>query len=237
VGSEPLRDLIRITRITKVLGLCTSLFLPHKVIYHIGYTLSEAWSGVNWADLMAAQGAFGADFYDRSTRKIVGTMLWTEYRPVIKIGPKGALQPDPPNSLRSKPRTEYVKHPGHDDDVFFRLDIDITELRKRWFNESRTKKQVETRLLASWRDLKRMRDEQGFRNTGIELVSKELAGPDATDWEKQFSVELEWAKNDAEQQYEIRKREYEEELEKWQQKSVSTWIPFLHLIAEQKRTS
>jgi len=37
------------------------------------YTLSEAWSGVNWADLMAAQGAFGTDFYDRSTRTIVGT--------------------------------------------------------------------------------------------------------------------------------------------------------------------
>src|SRR5579871_2779067 len=54
-------------------------------------TLSEAWSGVNWADLMAAQGALGTDFYDRSTRTIVGTMLWTEYRPVIKIGPKGAL--------------------------------------------------------------------------------------------------------------------------------------------------
>jgi len=40
--------------------------------YYIGnnnkstYTLSEAWSGVNWADLMAAQGAFGTDFYDRS---------------------------------------------------------------------------------------------------------------------------------------------------------------------------
>jgi len=31
------------------------------------YTLSEAWSGVNLADLMAAQGAFGTDFYDRST--------------------------------------------------------------------------------------------------------------------------------------------------------------------------
>jgi len=48
------------------------------------YTLSEAWSGVNLADLMAAQGAFGSDFYDRSTRTIVGTMLRTEYRPVIK---------------------------------------------------------------------------------------------------------------------------------------------------------
>jgi len=40
---------------------------------------------------MAAQGAFGTDIYDRSTRTIVGTMLWTEYRPVIKIGPKSAL--------------------------------------------------------------------------------------------------------------------------------------------------
>jgi len=44
---------------------------------HTG-TLSEAWSGVNWADIMAAQGAFGTDFYDRSTRTIVGTMLWTD---------------------------------------------------------------------------------------------------------------------------------------------------------------
>jgi len=26
-----------------------------------------------------------------STRTILGTKLWTEYRPVIKIGPKGAL--------------------------------------------------------------------------------------------------------------------------------------------------
>jgi len=33
---------------------------------------------VNWADLMAAQGTFGTDFYDRSTRTIVGTMLSTE---------------------------------------------------------------------------------------------------------------------------------------------------------------
>jgi len=64
------------------------------------YTLSEAWSGVNWADLMAAQGAFGTEFYDRFTRTIEGTMLWTEYRPVIEIGPKGALG--------SKPRAEYI---------------------------------------------------------------------------------------------------------------------------------
>jgi len=27
-------------------------------------------------------------FFDRYTRTIVGTMLWMEYRPVIKIGPK-----------------------------------------------------------------------------------------------------------------------------------------------------
>jgi len=35
------------------------------------YTLSEAWSVVNWADLMATQGAFGTDFYVRSTGTIV----------------------------------------------------------------------------------------------------------------------------------------------------------------------
>jgi len=39
------------------------------------YTLSEARSGVDWADLMAAQGAFGTDFHDKSTRTIGGTML------------------------------------------------------------------------------------------------------------------------------------------------------------------
>jgi len=55
---------------------------------------------------MAAQGTFGTDFDDRSTRTIVGTMLSTEYRTVIKIGPKGALGSHEPNSLRSKPRTE-----------------------------------------------------------------------------------------------------------------------------------
>jgi len=42
-------------------------------------------------DLIAAQGAFGTDFYDRSTRTILGTMLWTENRPVIKIDPNADL--------------------------------------------------------------------------------------------------------------------------------------------------
>jgi len=39
-------------------------------INYIFYTLSEAWSGVNWTDLMAAQGAFGTDFYDRSILRL-----------------------------------------------------------------------------------------------------------------------------------------------------------------------
>jgi len=54
------------------------------------YTLSEAWRGVNWADLMAAQGAFGTDFYDRSIRP-KHRAYYRSGRPVIKIGPKGAL--------------------------------------------------------------------------------------------------------------------------------------------------
>jgi len=55
------------------------------------YTLSEAWSGVNWAYLMAAQGAFGADFYDRSILRPKHRAYYRSGRPVIKIGPRGAL--------------------------------------------------------------------------------------------------------------------------------------------------
>jgi len=55
------------------------------------YTLSEAWSGVNWADLMAAQGAFGTDFYDRSILRPKHRAYYRSDRPVIKIGPKGSL--------------------------------------------------------------------------------------------------------------------------------------------------
>jgi len=39
-----------------------------------------SWREVNWADLMAAQGAFGTDFYDRSTTTIVCTMLQSSDR-------------------------------------------------------------------------------------------------------------------------------------------------------------
>jgi len=38
----------------------------YNILYIIIYILSEAWSVVNWAEPMAAQGAFGTDFYDRS---------------------------------------------------------------------------------------------------------------------------------------------------------------------------
>jgi len=55
------------------------------------YTLSEAWSGVNWADLRAAQGAFGADFYDRSILRPKHRAYYRYGRTVINIGPKGAL--------------------------------------------------------------------------------------------------------------------------------------------------
>jgi len=82
-----------------------------------GYTLSEAWSGVNWADLMAAQGAFGTDFYDRSTKTIVGTMLWTEYRPVINISPKGALGSHEIRPIHSAPSLRQSIEDHGDDDT------------------------------------------------------------------------------------------------------------------------
>jgi len=52
------------------------------------YTLSEAWSGVNWADLMAPLGPI---FDDRSILRPKQRAYYRSCRPVIKIGPKGAL--------------------------------------------------------------------------------------------------------------------------------------------------
>jgi len=77
--------------------------------YRSTITLSEAWSGVNWADLMAAQGAFGTDFYVRSTLR----PKHRSDRPVIKIGPKGALGSHEIRPIHSAPSL------GQSIDVFF----------------------------------------------------------------------------------------------------------------------
>jgi len=64
------------------------------------YTLSEAWSGVNWANLMAA---FGTDFYDRSILRPKHRAYYRSGRPVIKIGPKGALSSHEIRPIHSAP--------------------------------------------------------------------------------------------------------------------------------------
>jgi len=66
------------------------------------YTLSEAWNGVNWADLVATQGAFGTDFYVRSILR----PKHRSGRPVIKIGPKGALGSHEIRPIHSVPSLE-----------------------------------------------------------------------------------------------------------------------------------
>jgi len=47
---------------------------------------------VNWADLMAAQGAFGTDFYDRSILRLKHRAYYRSGRPVIKIDPMRSAQ-------------------------------------------------------------------------------------------------------------------------------------------------
>jgi len=53
--------------------------------------------GANWADLMAAQGAFGTDFYDGSIiLRPKHRAYYGSSRPVIKIGSKGTRHPGQP---------------------------------------------------------------------------------------------------------------------------------------------
>jgi len=58
---------------------------------------------VNWADLVAAQGAFGTDFYDRSILRLKHRAYYRSGRPVIKIGPKGALGSHEIHPIHSAP--------------------------------------------------------------------------------------------------------------------------------------
>jgi len=67
------------------------------------YTLSEAWSGVNWADHLAVQGAFRTDFYDRSILRPKHRAYYCSGRPVIKIGPKCALGSHENRPIHSAP--------------------------------------------------------------------------------------------------------------------------------------
>jgi len=73
------------------------------ISFQFCYTLSEAWSGVNWADLMAAQGAFGSEFYDRSILRSQHRAYYRSGRPVIKIGSKGALGSHEIRQIHSSP--------------------------------------------------------------------------------------------------------------------------------------
>jgi len=91
------------------------------------------------AGLMAAQGAFGTDFYDRSILRLKHRAYYRSGRPVIKIGPKGALGiHDSPDSLRSKPRTEYIQYPLTKCSVYkftgsHRLDLLVASIRTAGF--------------------------------------------------------------------------------------------------------
>jgi len=93
------------------------LFMP--LVVCIGYyTLSESWSGVNWADLMAAQGAFGTDFYDRSILRPKHRAYYRSGRPVVKIGPKGALGSHEIRPIHSAPSLGQTIDPKFYNKVF-----------------------------------------------------------------------------------------------------------------------
>jgi len=53
------------------------------------YTLSEAWSGVNWADLIAAQDAFGTDFF--ALEGVVGGQMFLVFFAYISSNSRNSL--------------------------------------------------------------------------------------------------------------------------------------------------
>jgi len=126
------------------LFLCSSYPVKVLISYLKLYTLSEAWSGVDWADLMAAQGAFGTDFYDRSILRPKHRAYYRSGRPVIKIGPKGALGRHEIRPIHSTPSRRqsivdinigFVKFNFRSDQCFFMqyLVSELAEVISVWF--------------------------------------------------------------------------------------------------------
>jgi len=58
---------------------------------------------VNWADLMAAQGAFGTDFYDRSILRPKHRAYYRSGKPVPKA-PRAAMRSAQFNPLQASDR-------------------------------------------------------------------------------------------------------------------------------------
>jgi len=75
---------------------------------------------------MAAQGAFGTDFYDRSILRPKHRAYYRSGRPVIKFGPKGALGSNEMRQIHSAPSLgQSIEDLGDDIALGPHLDCDL----------------------------------------------------------------------------------------------------------------
>jgi len=98
------RDVVAFLRSREGFVIYLSIYLSIYSSNYLSIYLSiNLRGGVSGADLMAAEGAFGTDFYDRSILRPNHRAYYRSGRPVIKIGPKGALGSHKIRSIHSAP--------------------------------------------------------------------------------------------------------------------------------------
>lgn len=99
--------------------------------------------------------------------------------------------------------------------LLFRYEDDIREVRRIRNQTGRMDKELISRILMTWKDLKQMRDAQGYRNTDLKLLIKKKIAKDVIAEKKAWDNDI---KKEAREIYEESKKQYEEELEDYEKK-------------------
>ncbi|XP_014273915.1 coiled-coil and C2 domain-containing protein 2A [Halyomorpha halys] len=95
-----------------------------------------------------------------------------------------------------------------------RLSKEVKTIRIEWLQEKKKERQHLKNILETWRDLKIIREKQGYISSiyKLRIVSRE---EDDHDWDNEFKAYLNEQLEEAEEQYKSEMEEYEEKLKKW----------------------
>lgn len=100
---------------------------------------------------------------------------------------------------------------------FFRYEEDIKEVRHLRNFEGQTDKQLLNKILVTWKDLKQLREHQGYQNTTLKLNIKkkisEDSGPEKKKWESDIKKDVQEIQEERQNEHKKLLDEYEKRRE------------------------
>lgn len=105
---------------------------------------------------------------------------------------------------------------------FYRFENDIKEVRRMRYIEGTLDKQLEKKILMTWKDLVKLRERQGFQNTSVKLNVKKKVPESEQDerikWESDLKQEVSEVLEEKKNEYKRASEEYQEKHQLWLKK-------------------